>query len=204
MAPLTPHRGACRKWWQTKPSPAAWCLLYTLKYDCLCSRPPAARRRDWQRPQRHLRRRRAAQAASGSGRGGRVRPPAHPLRPGALRGRARPPQDQERDRRVSESAERPARALSGQRGTRQGPQRRRPPGALRRRDLHRGGVFRPAAERAGRGSGRQPQRHRIRRLVQRPPRRRRPRDAAARLGRGGGGRGQRGAGRGTHPGQDGS
>ena len=108
-------------------------------------------------------------------RGRRLRPPADAVRAGARRRRARPPEDQVGDPRLREDGGARGLSLLRQRRGRARPQRHRARRALPRRDPRLRLADRPPARHPRRGPGGEPSGHRLRRLVQRPPRLRRAR-----------------------------
>ena len=132
--------------------------------------PPAARRRDRLRPVGLLRRRAPAGAGAPRGPGRHVRPPADPVRPGARRRRPRPPEDQVGHPRVRQDRRPPRVPLLRERRDGPRPHPRRPAGLLPRDHLRGRRAHRPADGHPPRAPARQPLGHRVRRLVQRPPR----------------------------------
>ena len=126
-------------------------------------------------PGRLLHGRAHPQARGNARRGRHVRPAADALWAGALRRRAGPSQDQVGDPRLREDRGAPRVPLLRQRRGRHRRLGGRAPGALPRGRLRlRHGTDRHLGH-PRRGPARQPSRHRVRQLVQRPPRFRRPR-----------------------------
>ncbi len=139
-------------------------------------------RRDRLGPRRLLRRRAPAQGRRRGLRGRHVRAAADALGSRALRRGPGPPQDQVGHARVREDRRAPALPLLRQRHLRAARLARGPAAPLPRDRLRDGLAVGPPARHPGRTSARISRGHRVRRLVQRPPRPHRPRGRSA-LGR---------------------
>ena len=137
-------------------------------------REPASRRHRRRRPVRLLRRRAHPQRRRPARPGRPLRPPPHPVRAGPRRRRPGPPEDQVGDPRLRKNRGPRGLPLLRQRQDRPRHRGRGARAALPRDRLHGRLRDRPRARRPRRGPARQPRRHRLRRLVQRPPRLRRP------------------------------
>ena len=125
-------------------------------------------------PVRLLRRRAHPQGRRPARPGRPLRPPADPVRAGPRRRRPRPPEDQVGDPGLRKNRGPRRLPLLRQRQDRPRHRGRGAGAALPRDRLHGRLRDRPPARDSRRGPARQPRRHRLRRLVQRPPRLRRP------------------------------
>ena len=126
---------------------------------------------------RGTRRPRTRSGGAGGGVGGHVRPAPDPLRAGARGRRARPPEDQVGDPRCTRRPRRaPGFRFFGNVDVGARRHGRRPAPSATTRSIYAYGSATDRSPRdPRRGPPGQPRRHRVRRLVQRPPRLRRPR-----------------------------